>query len=166
MNIGDHKEALERLMKGNERFVKGRAIQPNGSPEHRRELLAGQEPFAVVLGCSDSRVPPEIIFDCGLGEIFVIRVAGNILDDVVIGSIEYAVEHLGTRLVLVLGHESCGAVGASLEGGEAGGHIDSIVNAIVPAVESVRAQKGDLYENAIKANSCAMLRISRLRTQM
>jgi len=107
VNVGDHKETLRILIKGNERFVEGRAIHPNATQESRRGLLAGQKPFAVVLGCSDSRVPPEMIFDCGLGEIFVIRVAGNILDDVVIGSIEYAAEHLGTRLVLVLGHESC-----------------------------------------------------------
>ena len=96
------KQAIERLLEGNKRFVSSEMIYPNQTPQRRSQLLKSQCPFAVILGCSDSRVPPEIIFDQGLGDLFVIRVAGNILDDVVLGSIEYAVQYLRTPLVMVL----------------------------------------------------------------
>ncbi len=110
------KEALERLQRGNGRFVSG--IRGSGAatgPPRRRQLAGGQQPFAVILGCADSRVPPEILFDQGLGDLFVIRVAGNVVTRAVLGSIEFAAAKLGTRLVVVLGHSSCGAVGATLE---------------------------------------------------
>ncbi|MCX5806791.1 MAG: carbonic anhydrase [Proteobacteria bacterium] len=145
-------EAMQKLIKGNERFTASKPIHPNQTSERRNEVSKGQKPFAVIVGCSDSRIPPEIIFDQGLGDLFVIRVAGNIIDDVALGSIEYAVGHLGTELVIVLGHGKCGAVSATVQGGEAHGHIACIVNAIAPAVEKVRNQSGDLIDNAIKAN--------------
>ena len=107
-------DALAMLKAGNERFVTGRPRHPHESKIWRERLAAGQHPFATVLGCSDSRVSPELIFDEGLGDLFVIRVAGNIVDEDVTASIEYAVEHLDTHLIVVLGHENCGAVTAAL----------------------------------------------------
>ena len=104
------------------------------------------------MSCSDSRVPPEIIFDQGLGDLFVIRLAGNILDDAALGSLEYAVEHLGVKYIMVLGHERCGAVDAAVKGGEIPGHIGSLVKAIQPAVEKVKNLPGDLLDNAVRAN--------------
>ncbi|OPY80294.1 MAG: Carbonic anhydrase [Syntrophorhabdus sp. PtaU1.Bin153] len=146
-------EALEKLIEGNKRYVAGRPLHPHQDPDRRRDVVQGQQPFAVILGCSDSRIPPEIIFDQGLGDIFVIRVAGNVVDDIALGSIEYAVDHLGTKLVVVLGHGKCGAVSATVQGGEAHGHVASIVKAIAPAVERAKEKPGDLLDNAIKANA-------------
>jgi len=108
-------EALRRLIEGNQRFVADHHLHPHDRPEWRAKLVGQQHPFAVILGCSDSRVPPELLFDQGFGDLFVIRVAGNILDNDVAGSIEYAVEHLHTRLIVVVGHEACGAVTAALK---------------------------------------------------
>ena len=132
-------------MAGNSRFRQGLSSHPHESPARRAELLAGQKPFAVVLGCSDSRIPPEIIFDCGMGDLFVIRVAGNIMDDVVLGSIEYAALHLETPLVLVLGHSSCGAVAAVKAGGELEGHLSFVADALRPA--NARFVAAQLREN-------------------
>lgn len=136
-------------MAGNSRFRQGLSSHPHESPARRLELLAGQKPFAVVLGCSDSRIPPEIIFDCGMGDLFVIRVAGNIMDDVVLGSIEFAALHLETSLVLVLGHSSCGAVAAVKAGGELEGHLSFVADALRPAI----AGAGDGAHEAEKANA-------------
>ncbi|HQP52003.1 MAG TPA: carbonic anhydrase, partial [Syntrophorhabdaceae bacterium] len=144
--------ALKRLIDGNNRYVSSKMAHPNQTENRRKEVIKGQKPFAVIVGCSDSRIPPEIIFDQGIGDLFVIRVAGNIVDDVALGSVEYAVDHLGTKLVIVLGHGNCGAVTATVQGGEAHGHIGSIVRTIAPAVEKARAQTGDLIDNAIKIN--------------
>jgi carbonic anhydrase len=119
----------------------------------RKELTAGQHPFAVILGCADSRVAPELLFDQGLGDLFDIRVAGNIVDDAVLGSIEYAVEHLGTKLVVVLGHEKCGAVSAAVEAGTAAGHIKALVAAIRPSVEASAKEPGDRIHNCVIANA-------------
>lgn len=152
MNTLHGKQALQRLLEGNQRFVASRFQYPHQTPERRMELLSGQQPFAVIVGCSDSRIPPEVIFDLGLGDIFVIRTAGNILDDVGLGSLEYAVEHLHVPLILVLGHENCGAVTAALQGGEAHGHLGSLLTAIQPAVSQAKTQTGNMLENAIKAN--------------
>lgn len=146
------KDPLQLLIEGNKRYVSGNPIYPNQDEKRRKEVLSGQKPFAVIVGCSDSRVPPEIIFDQGIGDLFIIRVAGNIVDDVALGSIEYAVEHLGTELVIVLGHSKCGAVTATVKNEEAHGHIGSIVNIIKPAVEKAKTQSGDIVENAIKNN--------------
>ena len=148
----DGKEALQRLIDGNRRYIKQKSSHPNQAMERRREIVEGQNPFAVIIGCSDSRVPPEIIFDQGLGDLFVVRVAGNILDDVVLGSVEYAVEHLGVKLIVVLGHTKCGAVTAATKGGEPSGHTSSLMDAIKPAVERAKNQPGDLLDNAIKSN--------------
>ena len=110
-------DAIKRLAEGNSRFATDNMIHPHMGRERRNELLAGQQPFAVVLTCSDSRVPPELLFDCGLGDIFVVRVAGNIIDEAALGSIQYAVCHLNCPLVVVLGHDKCGAVTAALGSG-------------------------------------------------
>jgi carbonic anhydrase len=138
-------EALQALLDGNQRYVANRPRHPHQRATHRRHVAAGQHPFAVVLGCADSRVPPEIILDEGIGDLFVVRTAGHIVDDAVIGSIEFAIAHFGSPLVLVLGHERCGAVKAAAdavaqgihERDGAAGHIGSVVEAIVPAVERV-----------------------------
>jgi len=145
-------QVLERLIEGNRRYARGRQIHPHQTATHRSKLIDGQHPWAVILGCSDSRVSPEIIFDQGLGDLFVIRVAGNIVDDIVIGSIEYAGEHLLTPLIIVLSHSKCGAVTATIAGGTLKGHISKIAAAIRPAVDCVKGQPGDLVENAIRAN--------------
>jgi len=142
-------EALQKLMDGNRRYVEERLRHPNWSPGRREELLGGQNPFAVILGCSDSRVPPELVFDRGQGDLFVIRVAGNVMDDIVLGSIEYAALHLKTPLVVVLGHSSCGAIAAAREGGELEGHLPFIAAALRPAIE----EAGDGLNAAEKANA-------------
>jgi carbonic anhydrase len=149
MNI---EEALQKLMDGNGRFAHSRSIHPNQTEERRAECSKGQKPFAAIVGCSDSRIPPEIVFDQGLGDLFVVRVAGNIVDDVTLGSIEYVIGHLGTELVVVLGHGKCGAVTATVQGEEARGNIAKIVRAIAPAVEKAKNLSGDLIDNSIKAN--------------
>jgi carbonic anhydrase len=145
-------DAILKLLEGNKRFVDSKPAHPNQTAERRAEVLKGQAPFAVIVGCSDSRIPPEIIFDQGLGDLFIIRTAGNIVDDITLGSIEYAVDHLGTNLVVVLGHGKCGAVSATVQGGEAHGHIADIVKVIAPAVEKAKGRSGDVTDNAIKAN--------------
>ena len=145
-------EAQKRLMDGNKRFVEGKMTHPDQDLGRRTGIVKGQNPFAIIVSCSDSRVPPEVVFDQGLGDLFVIRIAGNVLNDEAIGSIEYAVEHLGSKYLMVLGHESCGAVAATVKGGEAPGHIGSIVKAIQPAVEAAKKQQGDLMDNSVKAN--------------
>ena len=106
-------EAMEKLIDGNDRFVQGKSIHPHESADYRESLAKEQHPFATVLTCSDSRVTPVLIFDQGIGDLFVIRVAGNVIDEDVAGSIEYAVDHLGAKLLVVLGHENCGAVSAA-----------------------------------------------------
>ena len=146
-------QALARLMAGNQRYVKHRAQHPDESLARRKALVSGQHPYAVILGCADSRVPPELTFDEGLGDLFVIRVAGNIADDAVLGSIEYAIEHLGTKLIVVLGHEQCGAVSAAVEGGEAAGHLKALVAAIQPSVQETANDAGDKIHNCVIANA-------------
>jgi carbonic anhydrase len=145
-------DALARLRAGNERFVAGDLSHPNTGPDRRAEVAKGQVPFAIIVGCSDSRVGPEVVFDQGLGDLFVIRTAGNVVDDVALGSIEYAADHLGAPVILVLGHTRCGAVSAAVAGGEAHGHIGSIVEKIKPAVEETRGKPGDPVDNAVRAN--------------
>jgi carbonic anhydrase len=168
-------EAISRLKDGNGRYTSGNQQHPHESSEERTymatasyenlgmtaaeaatrraELKTSQHPFAIVLSCSDSRVPPEIVFDQGLGDLFVIRVAGNVIDDHSLGSIEYAADHLAVRLIVVLGHQRCGAVKAAKETiaakTEAPAHIQSLVTAIQPAVEATA--QGDLNAT-IEAN--------------
>lgn len=124
---GDIKQELAR---GNRRFVTMHPAHPNESKKRRAELAEGQHPVAAVICCSDSRVPPEVIFDQGLGDLFVVRTAGNLMGGLELGSLEYAVEHLGVKLVIVMGHKECGAIKAFVQGGEAQGHIRDIVDSI------------------------------------
>jgi carbonic anhydrase len=137
-------EALQKLMDGNKRYAESKMTAPALCDLAAREKLAkGQKPYAVILSCSDSRVPPEIIFDKGLGEIFVIRDAGNVSDPIVLGSIEYAAEHIGSPLIMVLGHERCGAVTATVEAsGKGEGNIGAIVKEIAPALKKVKTECG------------------------
>lgn len=144
--------ALKKLMDGNRRYIQQKRTFPDQSRSRILELAKGQHPFAIVLGCSDSRVAPEILFDQGLGDLFEIRVAGNVLDNVVLGSIEYAAAELGVPLLVVLGHERCGAVKAALDGKPVPGHIGSLVAAIKPAVYATKGQPGDAWDNAVRAN--------------
>lgn len=156
-------QALERLREGNKRFVSD--SRNGGGPatqSRRRELVSGQEPLAIILGCSDSRVPAEIIFDQGLGDLFVIRVAGNIIAPSLVGSVEFAAERFGTRLVVVLGHTECGAVLATLEDLERPAenrspNLRSIVDRIRPSVEPLlasdpRHDRDELVHHAVRAN--------------
>jgi carbonic anhydrase len=145
--------ALARLKAGNARFVSGNLSHPNQGPERRAKLTGGQHPFAIILGCADSRTSPEVVFDQGLGDLFVVRTAGNVVDDVALGSIEYAAEHLGTSLIVVLGHENCGAVKATLDGGKLPGHLPAIVKAIRPAVKASAGQPGNALDNAVLENA-------------
>lgn len=145
-------QALERLQAGNQRYVSDQLVHHHQSGRRMRAIAIGQHPFAIILGCADSRVPPEIIFDQGLGDLFVIRVAGNILDDAVLGSIEYAVEELGTSLLVVLGHQRCGAVAATIKHAAVSGHISTLIKAIQPAVDIAEDEPGDLLDNAVRAN--------------
>jgi carbonic anhydrase len=146
---------LEQLLAGNRRFVTGHGRHPHQSPARIREIAAGQHPFAVILGCADSRVAPEVLFDQGVGDLFDNRVAGNLVDDLLLGSIEYAVEEFAPPLIVVLGHERCGAVSATLNairtGAEAPGHIAAIVEALRPIVEPY-VDDPDGVEKAVRAN--------------
>jgi len=155
--IHDAETALQELKAGNQRFVDGTMRHPGHSPQHRQEIAQNQRPFAVILACSDSRMATELVFDQGLGDLFVIRVAGNIVGPTILGSIEYALEHLCTPLVMVLGHQNCGAVTATLETlrnkTEATGDIETIVDAIEPAVAVAEHRPGDLLDNTIRANA-------------
>lgn len=163
-------DALKQLKEGNDRFVSGSPLLESlANPERRSELQAGQEPFAIILGCSDSRVPSEIVFDCGLGHLFVIRVAGNIVAPSQIGSIEYATSQLGTRLVVVMGHTGCGAVSATINelrqpSEDLSPNLSAIVDRVRPAVEPLMdsgAKEAELLNRAVQANihqSVAQLR--------
>jgi carbonic anhydrase len=149
-------ESLQKLMDGNKRYVSGDLAKKNIGDDRRKELLKGQKPFAIVITCSDSRVPPELLFDQGLGDIFVIRVAGNVVDPIELGSIEYGAEHLNAPLLILLGHSKCGAVKATLETkGKAEGNIGAIVKKIDPAAKAATKKGGsdeEILEAAIKGN--------------
>jgi carbonic anhydrase len=159
-------EALERLRAGNQRFIRGmHDIESVSSPLRRHSLVAGQEPFAIILGCSDSRVPAEIVFDQGLGDLFVIRVAGNVVAASQVGSVEFAAERFGTQLVVVLGHTQCGAIQATVESlqNPHDGHshnLRSIVDRVRPSVEplmatELRHRPAELLHHAVRANILA-----------
>ena len=149
-------EALEILRQGNREFLAGRVNPEAASAERRLEIARGQRPFAVLVGCSDSRVDPEILFGRRLGELFIVRNAGNTVDTSALGSIEYAVLELGVPLVLVLGHERCGAVDAAVsivtDNAEFPGSIGAMVEPILPAVLAMRDEPGDLLDNAVREN--------------
>jgi carbonic anhydrase len=133
-------DTWQRLIAGNKRFAAGRPRHPHQDPDYRRSLVAGQHPIACVLGCADSRVPAEILFDQGLGDLFSVRAVGEVLDDAVVGSIEYAVEHLHAPVVVVLGHSECGAVKAAIDlvrgTGEVTGSVDTVARAIEATVRA------------------------------
>jgi carbonic anhydrase len=154
--------ALEQLMAGNERYIQGKGVHKVDESVRRVALAEEQKPYAAILGCADSRVPPEVVFDQGLGDLFVVRIAGNTAQDsLVVGSVEYAAEHLGSILVVVLGHQSCGAVKAAVatvtEGAHQEGDIQNFVDPIVPVVKKAKRQSPDaskdaLTEQSIRAN--------------
>ncbi len=144
--------AVAKLMAGNARYASNSTSSGKPTGKARAANAQTQHPFAIVVGCADSRTSPEIVFDQNLGDLFVIRTAGNLVDDYALGSIEYAVAHLGTKLIVVLGHERCGAVKAAVASGSAPGHVGSIVSDIRPAVKAVEGTAGDLLENAVNEN--------------
>jgi carbonic anhydrase len=164
--IRDSTSALRELQEGNARYVAAKLTYRDQTPERRAEVAVAQHPFAVIFGCSDSRVPAEIVFDQGLGDLFVVRVAGPVLDDAVLGSLEFAAVELRVPLILVLGHERCGAVTAALDVVEKGttprGHISHLVDAITPAVKRAKGRPGDALDNAVRAN--VELVVEKLRT--
>lgn len=139
---------LDKLKAGNKRFVSGYPIHPDETLKRIRELKKGQNPFAVVVSCSDSRIPPELVFDQGLGDIFTIRTAGNVIGDYELGSIEYAVEHLGCKLIVVLGHENCGAIDAFLHSNHLRDH--NHIQNIIDYISKEKEQKIEI--DSIKAN--------------
>ncbi len=143
--------ALAKLLAGNQRFASQQVRQPNQGAFRLQEVAKGQKPFAAILGCADSRVPVEILFDRGLGDLFTVRVAGNVATPEEIGSLEYAAL-LGTQIILVLGHERCGAVTAALANQPAPGQIGSILEQIQPAIIATKGRSGDPLKNAIIAN--------------
>ena len=151
-NISNPDTALLELVNGNLRYTSERFSSKYKLKKERIKNANGQKPFAVILSCSDSRVPPELIFDQGIGELFVVRTAGEVVDEIGLGSIEYAVEHLGTNLIVVLGYERCGAVKATVDGGKADGFISNIVAKILPAVTKAKTMQGEVLTNAIKNN--------------
>jgi len=146
---------LQRLMEGNQRFVQEKLKHPGRTPETRKATTSGQEPFAIIMGCSDSRVPPEVIFDQGIGDLFVVRVAGNVIGPLELDSINYSALHLGSSVIVVLGHQGCGAVNAVVEGESQ--DIKAVAALIEPAVKEARkGQPPNLLETAIKDNAIRM----------
>jgi carbonic anhydrase len=136
----DSNSALQLLKDGNQRYVAGKPLYPMDYSQARAKLAEmGQHPFVVILGCSDSRVPPEIVFDVGIGQLFVVRTAGNIADAIAVGSVEYAAQHLHATLVVVLGHQKCGAIATALYGGNHGPNIGAIMREIRPSLEKTRS---------------------------
>jgi carbonic anhydrase len=144
--------AWQALLSGNRRYASDAGQHPHQSAYRRAEVLPAQHPFAVIIGCSDSRVPPEVIFDCGLGDLFVVRTAGHALDDAGYASVQYVVEHLGVQLVIVLGHSDCGAVKSAVSGVQAPGHLGILITRLQPAVEAVTGRPGDPLQNAVLEN--------------
>jgi carbonic anhydrase len=164
-NVLEPDAALDRLMKGNARYVDGTTRRHDFS--HERETLStGQNPFAAVLSCADSRIAPEYCFDTARGDVFVCRVAGNFASEDIIASLEYAASVLNTPLIVVLGHEACGAVDATIKSVKDGttlpGHLPALVNAIRPAVEAVQNNPGEMLANAIRRN--VVLNVEKLKT--
>ena len=149
MNVN---KLIDRLIEGNKRFIRGNLTVTNESVADRRKVSKTQKPFAVIIACSDSRVPPILIFDQKIGDLFVIRVAGNIVDDVSLGSIEFAVKYLDTKLIVVLGHKRCGAVEAAINNTSPSYNLEAIVKEIKPAVERARLDSKDLWESSIMNN--------------
>jgi carbonic anhydrase len=145
-------EVINDLMQGNKRFIKGQPEHPHQDITYALKLSKSQHPKAVVITCADSRVSPEILFDQGLGDLFVIRNAGNVIDDDVLGSIEYAIEHLDVKTIVVLGHENCGAVTATVNHLKTNNHIMALEKAIVPAYKVAEKEPGDKIHNTVVQN--------------
>ena len=145
--------ALAKLKEGNLRFVTSEMSQAKPTSARRAETAQAQHPFAIIVGCADSRTAPELVFDRNLGDLFVVRTAGNLVDDHALGSIEYAVAHLGARLIVVLGHSRCGAVAAALESDHAPGHVQSLVRDIQPAIKAAKGKPGDALAAVISENA-------------
>ena len=145
-------DALARLKAGNERFASSKVSSGKPIAARRAETAQEQHPFAIIVGCADSRTAPEIIFDQNIGDLFVIRTAGNLVDDYALGTIEYGVANLGARLIVVLGHQRCGAVKAALGSASAPGHINALVRDIQPAVIATKGKEGDALANAVHEN--------------
>jgi carbonic anhydrase len=148
----DPEQALKRLLDGNQRFVSQQLTNPDRSKARLKELAQTQHPFATILSCADSRVAPEILFDEGMGDLFDVRVAGNVVSPEVLGSLEYAVAVLNTPLVMILGHERCGAVTAAVKNERLSNNVSALVKAIAPAISKVKDKDGDLIERAVVAN--------------
>lgn len=144
--------ALQWLLEGNQRFVQQKQTYPHQSPTRLQEVAQAQHPFATILSCADSRVPAELLFDAGIGDLFDIRVAGNVITPEVLGSLEYATTLLNTPLVMVLGHERCGAVTAAVQGDSLPGKIGAFVQPIKPALSIAKGKPGDPVDNAVVAN--------------
>jgi carbonic anhydrase len=144
-------EIIDRLKTGNENFVKNKLVHENQDGERKSSLVGGQKPFAIILSCADSRVVPELAFDAGLGELFVVRVAGNVANTSSIASMEYAVANLGTSVIVVLGHESCGAVTAAVQGGDNGYNLNHLLAHIAPAIS--RASDSSNVDEVIRVNA-------------
>jgi carbonic anhydrase len=165
MQIVDAQTALQRLKDGNARYVADQPLRPNQSMERLREVSGRQYPFACIVGCSDSRAPAEILFDQGIGDLFVIRTAGHRVDDLAIASVEFAVKELGVRLVVVMGHQSCGAISAAMNmpapaaeawtqpGIVATNHIPRLLAKLQDVIERSRTLPGNPVENAVKENT-------------
>lgn len=146
-------DSLNKLKEGNERYVTLHQKHPDESKKRRKEMMKGQHPFAIILSCSDSRVPLELIFDQGLGDLFEIKNAGNVLDDHVIGSIEYAVMHCGVKLIVIMGHQDCGAIAATLSGVSETKYIKSLEDSIQPAIEDCKEKGLEINsDNVVKAH--------------
>jgi carbonic anhydrase len=163
-NILSPDSALDRLMKGNARYVEG--VSRRHDFKHEREVLSkGQNPFAAILSCADSRIAPEYCFDTARGDVFVCRVAGNFAGDEIVASLEYAIQVLNTPLIMVLGHEACGAVDATIKSTKDGttlpGHLHSLVTALTPAVDAAQGASGDLLANATLRN--IMMNVEKLK---
>ena len=154
-------EAIQRLKDGNERYASGQSVNAVTDAETRRSLVGSQKPYVAVLGCADSRAIPELIFDAGIGELFVVRVAGNVINPQNNGSLEYAVAHLDVALIVVMGHQNCGAVSATLDNYDGPGHIQSITEAIRDAIDDAKDLPGDPLLNTVKANARRMARLLR-----
>jgi carbonic anhydrase len=154
-------QALRRLMTGNQRYTMSRSTILSDLRARRQETANGQHPFAAILGCADSRVPVEVVFDHGIGEIFTIRVAGNTLNDLVTGSLEFALEELHVPLIMVLGHQRCGAVKAAIDSVDSGkpapGNIDAVIRSIRPVIASIGGQGDERLANGVWANVRAVV---------
>ncbi|PJD94387.1 MAG: carbonic anhydrase [Parachlamydia sp.] len=148
-------EAIDRLLEGNERYVRDQLLHPNRSVIRREAIVAKQEPFAIILGCSDSRVSPEIIFDQGIGDLFIVRVAGNVAGPVELDSLQFSAEYLHSSVILVLGHENCGAIHAVLN--KQTKDIENVAALIEPAILLARQTEGNIWEKSVKANVRAIV---------